>query len=173
MYVLSNDLPDRASHLYEKKWKEAWKLYKHYLQSIQNKLRPSTREFALAEWHYNNEDHRCPHDSWLQYVQIQESASEGNIQERAQGIIVRLLGAYHNAHIELIYQNVLSYCLDQPYRDQRNSPNQGHGDWLVDEIRFSDRGKVIHEIEWGNSGNWVIECDDIEYRWLPEQHLGS
>jgi hypothetical protein len=51
--------------------------------------------------------------------------------------------------------------------DLRAEVNRGHGDWMVDEISFSDRGKVLHDIEWRAGVRWTIECDDIHYKWLP------
>jgi len=167
-FILSTDLPDTESNVYDKRYREQWKLYRHHLQSIENKLRPSTRDFALASWHYDPSDPRCPHDAWLESVVLQELPNSDNLQDRKQEIIIRLLGAYHDGHIELIYRDVLSYTLDQPYRKLKESMiNHGHGDWLVDEVRFSDRGKIIDEIEWDNRGHWIIECNDIQYLWIP------
>jgi hypothetical protein len=39
----------------------------------------------------------------------------------------------------------------------------GHGDWLYDEIRLSERGLVLHEVEFSSNGHWLIECKDIKY----------
>lgn len=173
-YILSSDLPDRQSNIYEKRRREKWHEYMQYLQNIKNKLRPSTRDFALADWHYNFSDHRCPHDAWLESVTVREIASDDNIQHRSLEIFIRLLGAYHDGFIELTYRDVLSYCLDLPYRGLGREPgNQGHRDWLVDEVRFSSHGKVLHEIEWDMGGHWIIECNDIEYKWLPKDPISE
>lgn len=40
----------------------------------------------------------------------------------------------------------------------------GDGDWLYDEIRLSQRGYVLHEIEWSCGSRWLIECGDVSYR---------
>jgi hypothetical protein len=77
---------------------------------------------------------------------------------------VRLLGAYHDGHIELRYANVLRYELNV------SDAERGHRDWRYDELRMSDRGHLIHEIEWRGAsdvGIWVIEASDLEFRWLP------
>jgi hypothetical protein len=47
---------------------------------------------------------------------------------------------------------------------------RGHHDWRYDELRMSDRGHLIHEIEWHGAsdiGLWVIEASDLEFRWVP------
>ena len=46
------------------------------------------------------------------------------------------------------------------------------GDWRYDEFRLSERGHLIHEIEWapqvqGKPLSWIIEADDIDFRWIP------
>ena len=143
------------------------------MQSGKSKLPASTKEFALAEWHYNHEDHRCPHDAWLENVSIREIVAPENIQHRILEIVIRLLGAYHDGYIELIYKDVLSYSLDLPYR-RKKAPLPGkHGDWLVDEITFSPRSKVLHEIEWAEDATWMIECHDIEFKWIAKENQDS
>ncbi|HMW02814.1 MAG TPA: hypothetical protein PLL06_16100 [Acidobacteriota bacterium] len=168
MYLFSTDLPDHKSHIYLQRHREQWKAYHHHLQQIAKKLRPATREFALAEWHYDPTDHRCPHDAWLEGITLREIAGDEDKQHRRLQLSIRLLGAYHDGYLELTYDGVISYCLDFPAIDLRSRPNQGHGDWLVDEIRFSDRGKVLHEIEWAHGPRWYIECDDICATWTGE-----
>lgn len=168
MYVFSTDLPDANSHIYDTRFREQWKTYRHELERIANKLGPATREFALAEWHYTPSDPRCPHDAWLETATVREVVSGEDSQHRHPEVFVRLLGAYHDGHIELTYDGVIGYCLDFPPVDRRRQANRGHGDWLVDEIRFTERGKVLHEIEWANGSRWYIECDDVCYKWLPD-----
>ena len=166
-FILSTDLPDADSNIFLERQHEHWKKYKHYLLNIKHKLRPATREFALAEWHYDTSDPRCLHDAWLESVTLQESAISDDLQDRRQVIVIRLLGAYHDGHIELTYHEVSSYTFDQPYRwVQEGMVNRCHGDWLVDEVRLSDNGKIIHEIEWENRGHWIVECGDIKYSWI-------
>lgn len=76
-------------------------------------------------------------------------------------IICRLFAAYHDGHIELKYSNVRSYSLAS------NPRTTDHGDWLYDEIRLSEEGHVLHEVEWSKGGLWLIECGDVTYEWLP------
>jgi aminoglycoside phosphotransferase family enzyme len=167
-FILSTDLPDTDSNIFLKRHREQFKNYRQYLQNIKHKLKPATQEFALAEWHYDGSDPRCLHDAWLESVTLQELPIRDDLQNRRQEIVIRLLGAYHDGHVELAYREVSSYTFDQPYRwVKEGMVNRCHGDWLVDEVRLSDNGKIIHEIEWENRGHWIIECNDIEYLWIP------
>jgi hypothetical protein len=144
--------------------KKAIAAYHAYLESVRDKLPVSAYDFAAAEWHYDYSDHRCPHDSWLESFQIHEPSTGDRHQEREIGIVIRLLGAYQDAHLELSYSKVRSYSLSgkTPVR-----PGGGHGDWLSDEIRLSEQGTVLHEIVFGSGSRWLIECADVEVRWVP------
>jgi hypothetical protein len=138
--------------------------YRAYLESVREKLPTSTYEFAAAFWHYDHHDHRCPHDAWIESVLIQEPSSGTRHQVRETAITVKLLGAYHDGYLELIYPGVRSYSLSgEPSR----KPKIGHGDWLIDEVRLSDNSLVLHEILFSTGSRWLIECRDIEVRWTP------
>ncbi len=142
--------------------------YKTYLKSIKEKIPQSVYEFAAAEWHYNTRDARCPHDAWLEEIKFGEVETGEKFEIRPLEIHLKLLGAYHNGHIEIIYKNIHSYSFNSK-RGFRLSGYKGeyfHGDWLQDEIRLSENGFVIHEIEWEH-GNWLIEFEDFDYKWIP------
>ncbi len=134
-----------------------WQRYREYLASISEKLPNSAREFALADWHYNFNDHRAPHDGWVNSVLIYESATGDRKQNRQIHIKISLLGAYHDGIIEIEYVNVANYKLGSSF--------SAHGDWLRDEIRLSEKGLVLHEIEIAGE-SWLIESEDIYYVWL-------
>lgn len=142
--------------------------YSQYLESIKNSIPASAFEFAVATWHYQHDDHRCPHDGWVEHVKIWESASGDRKQHRKIQIDLRLLGAFHDGCLDLSYKNVGSYRLDAPPRGEpRRSAHVGHGDWLIDEIRLSDNGLVLHEILFRSRGRWLIEAADISSEWKP------
>ena len=101
-YILSKDLPDRDSLIYEKRRKEQWRAYEQRLAKIAKRLPDSAREYALAEWRNNPQDHRCPHDSWLEHVIVREPSSGERAQHRKLEIEVRLLGVYHDGYIEFV-----------------------------------------------------------------------
>jgi hypothetical protein len=77
---------------------------------------------------------------------------------------LKLLGAYHDGQIEIIYKEVKGYSLNMPA--VRKAPsNVGHGDWLIDEVRLSELGLVEHEIGFSQGGGWLVECADIVHKW--------
>lgn len=149
--------------------KSAWNEYQLYMNTIKDFLPQTTTDFALAEWHYDATNHQCPHDSWVEKLNITEVMQQNDIKKRQINITIMLLGAYHDGHIELDYKNVSEYKLDntesQQYREYRKYA--GHGDWLIDEIYRSDSGKVIHEIIFRWGVEWKIECDEVTFNWKP------
>ncbi|MBX7172137.1 MAG: hypothetical protein K1X72_14325 [Pyrinomonadaceae bacterium] len=162
-FVLSNDFgKDDGTKDYLENFKKKWKEYFSYLDSIKEKLPNSANNFATADWHYNFNDSRCPHDAWIDDVIIHENAEGDRKQFRSIEIKIVLLGAYHNGKLEIIYKNVKGYSISK-IADNGDC----HGDWMRDEIRLSENGLVLHEIDWLLEPNWTIECEDIEFHWKP------
>ena len=153
-YILTDDRPLNS---YEE-WQSQWSKYCDYLESVRNQLPPAAYNFASAPWHYNFTDHRAPHDGWVDEIIIREPATGARKEHRSLEIVVKLLAAYHDGHIELKYSAVQNYSLGCHEQG-------GHSDWLYDEIRLSERGYVLHEIEWSSGSRWLIECGDVSYRW--------
>jgi hypothetical protein len=151
-YILTKDRPNNS---YEE-WQSGWSAYCAYLESVEAQLPQSAYEFATAPWHYNFEDHRSPHDACLESVRIREPTSGVRKEERPIEIAARLLAAYHDGHIELKYSDVVTYSVASGVTD-----GSGHGDWLYDEVRLSEQGRVLHEVEWSHGGLWLIECGDV------------
>src|SRR5947207_13827423 len=67
--------------------------------------------------------------------------------------------AFHDGYIELTYLDVKSYNLSSKHVQFNRV------DWLYDEVRLSDNGNVLHEIEWDGGDYWVIEATEIIYKW--------
>src|SRR5262245_29350461 len=157
-YILTKDRP-LNSH---QEWQSAWSKYCSYIESVREQLPDSAYEFATAPYHYDASDHRSPHDGWLESLIVREPATGDRKQNRSLEIDVRLMAAYHDGHIELSYSDVRRYSL------QSGGQNElGHGDWLYDEIRLSEQGFVLHEVEWARGGVWLIECGNVAYQWRP------
>jgi len=78
--------------------------------------------------------------------------------------VIRLLGAYHNGYLELSYPGVRSYSF---VGDMPEQPKIGQGDWLIDEVRLSNKKLVLHEIIFHTGSYWRIESRDIGVRWIP------
>jgi hypothetical protein len=147
-----------------------WAAYRDYLESMRARFPPGAFTFATANWHYDATDPRCPHDAWVETLIISEPSSGERSEHRSIAIHLRLLGAYHNGHIEPSYRRVQSYSLETPANAAGlGAPleGSGHGDWLVDEVRLSDLGLVLHEVLFARGSRWLIECADITYQWRP------
>lgn len=141
--------------------------YYDYLQSVKDRLSPDAFSFASADWHYDPTDHRCPHDSWVESLTLAEPSSGNRHESRKVELKLRLLGAYHDGHSEILYSEVSGYHLRMPELHRGQGSPVGHGDWLVDEIRLSERGLVEHEIRFSQGSSWLIECENIIYKWMP------
>jgi hypothetical protein len=144
----------------------AFERYRTYLQGVRHSLPESVFALASSDWYFSPHERRCPHDAWLESVVISERSSGERDEVRSTSIRVRLLGAYHDGFIEFFYPRVLQYSLDGS--DAAN----GLRDWCCDEFRLSERGHVIHEIEWcgaHDTARWVIEASDVQFQWHPKE----
>jgi hypothetical protein len=97
-------------------------------------------------------------------VLLSEPPSGPRHEKRELEIEVKLLGAFHDGYLHLFYERVHSYSFDG------NKPEKGqvwHGDWLVDEVSISANGFVSHEILFSSHARWLIEAENIQYRWVP------
>jgi hypothetical protein len=119
----------------------------------------------VSEWYYDYDDHRCPHDAWLESLTLSEPATGARQEVRTVALHVRLLGSYHDGYIEFRYPRVFRYeC-------QLDPGAAGHRDWRYDEFRLTEEGHVLHEIEWWGPkpvGRWIIEASDVEFAWHPK-----
>lgn len=157
--------PSEVRHVFEE--------YRQYLNSVKSLMPPGAYEFATAEWHYDPSDHRCPHDSWLESLTIEERELPSCGPLRGLTISVVLLGAYHDGQIEIMYSDVTSYQLSNivaagSSQDDKHIHHGSPGDWLIDEIRMSDEGgTVVHHVEFRNDAKWIIRSSDISVTWTP------
>ena len=142
----------------------AFARYSEYLAANRARFPSSAYELATSEWYFDFADQRCPHDAWLEAVEISEPSAGARNADRRTSIRVRLLSAAHDGHFEFYYPLAHSYEL------ALTDGIEGHGDWRYDEFRLSEAGHVIHEIEWAgraDRGRWLIEASDVLYSWRP------
>jgi hypothetical protein len=140
--------------------------YRAYIESVKGEMPAGAWAYASAEWHYDYDDHRSPHDSWLESVVVSEPSSGARSEIRKVEITITLLGAYHDGHLILRYQDVARYELEMAPTPK--SHMNGHGDLVVDEVLWSEEtGLVSHELLFDERGRWRIEARDIEWRWVP------
>lgn len=129
---------------------------------------PQLPEFATAAWYSDPSDHRCPHDAWLEALEISEPAEGERKEKRQTAITMRLLGAYHDGHIVFRYRGVKKHSVASA------SCERGLGDWLRDELSRGPEGLVVHRISWsgfgsGEESQWSIEAESVSYEWIPQK----
>lgn len=119
-------------------------------------------ELSQSKWYSDPTDVRCPHDSWVDKIEIYEKSLNKSDQTRQVGVSIHLLNAFHSGYITLRYTNVISYSLTMLRLSQRG--NRAHGDWLEDKLGFIlESGFVFHQI-WLSSGATIcIVCEDMRY----------
>jgi hypothetical protein len=166
-FILAGDLGELNTREDFERQKQKWREYREYLDSIRSVMPQSAYEFATAPWHYDNSDSRSLHDSWVDSLLINELASGARHEIRLLEMKVQLRGPYHNGSTMLEHREVYSYSLGMPFSSSPGRRRLGHGDWLCDEVRLSDGGHVLHEIEFSTGCRWIIECTDVEWRWKP------
>jgi hypothetical protein len=137
--------------------------YRRYLQAVAEYLPEETRAFALSDWYYSD-FHRCPHDAWVESVEIGETSSGERQQIREPWIHIRLLSASHAGHIHFHYEKVIGYRLEG---EQLLARATAHGDWLADELTLGSDGLLVHEILFLSGTAWSIECSGIRYEYVP------
>lgn len=138
--------------------------YNAYLKSRKDVFPASAYAMATSDWYFDPNDHRSPHDYWLFDARIIGGLAGVSKTKIKTTLQLKLLGAYHDGYIDIVYSNVHEYAF------QFREAADGHHEWRYDELRLSERGHLIHEIEWSgadSTGSWVIEADDLEFTWTP------
>ncbi len=122
-------------------------------------------DFATAPWYSDPSDHRCPHDAWLESLQITEPGLGERREQRKTAVTLKLLGPYHDGHILFHYAGVTAHQLSS------ESCGRGIGDWLHDEFAVSESGLLTHRITWclgpSQKSHWLIEAENVRYEWVP------
>ncbi|HEX6372387.1 MAG TPA: hypothetical protein VF006_25935 [Longimicrobium sp.] len=146
----------------------AFERYQQYVSGARDRFPPGAYALATSGWYYDFDDHRCPHDAWLEELVVSERGSGPGMATRAVDVRIRLFGAYADGHIELRYRDVVRYRCE--LWTEEVGEGRTHSDWRYDEFRLSERGLLLHEIEWcsrDSTGTWLIEAADVEHTWIP------
>lgn len=131
--------------------------YRTYLESIKDRLPKHVFSFAANPHHFDLSSHSSLHDAWLEQLTVCEKAEGVRGEIRRLEIQILLLGPFHDRKIHLHYTGVKQYSCSMP-------PNNGgvmHGDLFTHEIRLSDAGQIVHELEFERGAVLTIECADI------------
>lgn len=139
---------------------DAFRRYRGYLAKYRHLFPRSAYALAMSDWYFDADDHRCPHDAWLEYISMCELSAGGRHRHRRVALIITLLGAYHDKRLIFTYPTVYSY------RFSHDDVDLGHRDLRYDEFRVSEAGHLVHEIEWrglSEAGSWLIVADDVRF----------
>jgi len=134
----------------------AFRRYAKYLESVQDKFPNSAYQLGTADWYFDSGNPKCPHDGHLVSVTIAEQPLNG--RNRTISIRTVLQGAHNGSRMEFFYPRVFQYRFDF------TGTHPSHSDWRYDEFRLSERGNVLHEIEWchaSDTARWIIEASDV------------
>jgi len=143
---------------------KAFRRYAEYVEANTSRFPPGALELATSSWYFDASDHRCPHDAWVESLEISEFGERGRQDVRNVEFRVTLLGAYRDGRITLHYPRVYGYEM------RFSGGNRGHRDWRYDDFRVSEAGRLVHEIEWAGpteTGRWLIDALDVEFIWTP------
>ncbi len=104
-----------------------------------------------------------------EWAKFEEPAEGERSEIRRLSLRIRLLAACHDRYIELFYPQVFGYSMINP------QAGGGHCDWRYSEIRLSERGHVLHEIEWAGApdldARWTIEASDVQLTTFPRHKV--
>jgi|HubBroStandDraft_3_1064219.scaffolds.fasta_scaffold147629_2 hypothetical protein len=137
--------------------RERWEAIHRYNATIADRLPVGAKTLAFAEWHYNASDPRCPHDSWIQSIELKTADTFNDLR----GVLLLVLGAYHDRLISFDYSGVTDFEIQgQLVHGPRRL------DWLYDELHLTESGEVEHliELELCVIG---IRCADLTVTQLP------
>ena len=161
MFVLYQDWRQADEELESAALRDAHQAYASYLEAQRHLFPSEAFEFATAPWHHNYLDPRALHDSWVVSVSIYQTSPSSTGSGGTSNADIELLGAYHDGHLQLRYEGIHRYSID------RQDVTLGPTEIYRDEVRLTDSGRVLHEIEFLAKSNWTIECDNLIATWVP------
>ena len=106
-YVLRKDGSQDSTEAFVASWRK----YKEQLAAISDRLPPSARD-SRSRSGITTTKIIAPRDAWVESLTINETSSGPHQENRQVHIKLRLLGAYHDGHIEIEYLNVKRYPSD-------------------------------------------------------------
>jgi hypothetical protein len=110
-----------------------------YHRSVERDLPEGARAFVLADWHYNYNDERSPHDSWLRRIEFLR-----DLEGESASVQLRLLGAFHDRWVIVRYCGISAFSVS----GELIFPPGHEQDWIYDEVHLSDSNRVEHVIQF-------------------------
>lgn len=140
---------------------KSFQLYRDYLERNKERFPLSVFEFSYdLERHTLNSPHSL-HDSWLTSITVRENRKGGRPFEPDPTIELILLGQMHDRDIVLTYRGIVSYVVTGN-RNPYNYADTFLGDISCHEVRVTDAGFLMHEIEFVSDSRIIITCETFE-----------
>lgn len=140
---------------------KSFDLYRAYLETNRDSFPINVFEFAHdIERHTLSSPHSL-HDSWLTSITVKENRKKHRPFEPKPSIELILLGQMHDRDIVLTYSGVASFFMTgnkNPY----NWADTFLGDVSCHEVRLSETGLLVHEIEFVSDSRVLITCEAFE-----------
>jgi hypothetical protein len=119
----------------------------------------SLKNCGSVPWDENPEGDQSPIGSILESINIDSGI--GTDAQPSVTIEVALIGNKHDGRITLKYQRVQTYSMEG------FALNDAAGNtWTEDNLDLRKTDSLRHKVTL-TGGNWVIEADDVEYKWEP------
>lgn len=139
---------------------ENFDLYLQYLEAIKSKLPLQVFEFASNEERHNLHSAHSLHDAWLTSLTVKENRQTQRPFEPKPTVELVILGPKHDRDIILSYEGVFSYRVEGE-QNAYNAADTFHGDLDRHEVRVSEDGLVVHEIEFVSRSRIIITCENF------------
>lgn len=140
--------------------------YQEYIKTRISEFPKGAQSFLAASSYFDFDDEKCPHDAWIENINITEQKLQDCSRE--VNIYLKILGNKHNGFIHIDYLNVTSYLCD--FFGDKSVTKKWHGDWIVDEMLILPNGKLQHEI-YLRAARLLIVFHDIHYNWKIKANI--
>jgi hypothetical protein len=137
----------------------AWRQYIRYLDDHKVQIPDNIINMVKDDWYFNARDHRCPKDAWVIETRLSNGYNPETRQKESAEYVIRLLGAYHDLHIEYRYKDVFSVDVQGTGGDLTS---KRYDDWKIDEFTVADEGYIKHSIYFGSGKMWTIVFKQLE-----------
>jgi hypothetical protein len=122
----------------------------------------SLKNFGSVPWHEDPEGNQSPIGSILESVTIDAGIGVEN-ESPMLTIQVRLIGNMRDGRVQLTYRGVRTYSME----GFATSDAKGNR-WMQDTLELRKTDVLKHKV-YLTGGNWLIEAEDVDYRWEPLQ----
>jgi hypothetical protein len=135
--------------------------YEDYLKENAHRFPPGAQAYVSQPYRYNLAHHRCPHDSEVSNIYIEESFPDDRRVPSRIDITIRFIGAFRDGCFCFKYENVLGYSLFHKFY------HTGGGHHLVnyEEMILLDERGIHHEILLHDGSKFEISAEDVSYTW--------